>query len=816
MGRCLRWVPLAALALAACGGGASPPPPTLESGDVVIETNPLVLHLSTPRGDFTIDDFVEVGVVTNHDENLYYDPRDDTGVDWRAATRATGWDAKDEMLRLDNGARLGLVPGTVDGTATMIVDATGVDDAVHVRVVLPRAAGEPIYGMGENFASADANGSVREMQFRVDVDSESSTNETHVPVPLALWPARGAGALVADDRPGAFDVGVTRDDALLATYNQPDRAPLHVDLFTADDPLDLLRTYAQLSTLPAPPPKWAFAPQQWRNEDKSSQEVRDDAQAMRDNAIPGSVIWIDNPWQTAYNDFTFDETRFDAPQSLIDDLTAQGYKVLVWSTPYVDKDGPTAADFATARDNGWLVTDDRGAPFVFPWQNGPGALVDFTAEGASLWWQDHISRVTDMGIAGFKLDFGEDIVPELVGSIAPLRLAAGDAQVMHDRYTQYYHATYLGALPIGDGFLITRAGYWGEQRTNTCIWPGDLDSDFSLHGVDNGKGQRNVGGLPAAVAGMLSLSASGYPFYGSDIGGFREGPTTTELLCRWSEYAALGTIMQLGGGGASHNPWDTTLFPAPALAVYQTYSRLHMDLVPYLYTLAIQAANDGAPVTRPTRLVYWDAASDDATYLVGEDLFVAPVIEQGATSRDVVLPPGDWIDWWTGTATTGDGTASMQVSAPLETLPLWRRRGALIPMFARAADTLIPATAAGVTSYADPAYGRELRLLTTPAGAASVSLYDGTRASVDVGTDYTVTLQAGDEFDIITLDLDLRGSDLAIAPPATLDGTALATAADEAALTSCAAPGCILVDADRVRARVYLPDANPHELRLAR
>ncbi len=177
-------------------------------------------------------------------------------------------------------------------------------------------------------------------------------------------------------------------------------------------------------------------------------------------------------------------------------------------------------------------------------------------------------------------------MPNIGTTLTPWRLAAGTPQTLHNEYARYYHEAYFGSLPTDDLFLITRAGAYGEQNVNTSIWPGDLDSDFTRHGVDNGQGQINVGGLPAAIAGGLSLSVSGYPFYGSDIGGFRGGPTD-EVLARWSQYAALGTIMQLGGGGTSHNPWDATEFTdtATLTSIYVRYSRLHMDLVPYIYSL---------------------------------------------------------------------------------------------------------------------------------------------------------------------------------------------------------------------------------------
>ncbi len=811
------------LALAtACGGDDEPPPDTVASGDVVVETDPLRLVVSAPGGDFTVEAFVEVGVVESLDEGGYYDPRDaeDSAVRWQAATRATEYDPDTGVLTLDNGVTLALAQGPVEESSTLTLDAAGVENAVLLRLVMPRDPSEPIYGFGESFLSAEAGGSVREMQFRVDTESESSINEAHVPVPLALWPARGAGLFVEDPRPGAFDIGAARADRVLGTFTLASPGPLEAHLFTAEEPLGLLRRYASLTATPALPPLWAFAPQQWRNEHDSSDQVREDAEAMRSLGIPGSLMWIDNPWQTAYNDFIFDEDRFADPDQLIADLEALGYHVLVWSTPYVNRSGLTEPDFIEARDAGYLVTDDVGKPFVFPWQDGPGALVDFTADGATEWWRERISRVTDIGIRGFKLDFGEDVVPELGGRLANLNLAAGSAQTMHERYTYYYHQAYYGMFPDADGFLITRAGTYGEQAVNTCIWPGDLDSDFSLHGVDNGEGQRNVGGLPAAVAAGLSLSVSGYPFFGSDIGGFREGPPTTETLVRWSEYAALGTIMQLGGGGKSHNPWDETLFDPPALDVYQTYSRLHMDLVPHIFSLATRAAADGTPVTRPTRFVYPDAASDDATFLVGDALFVAPVIEEGATTREVTLPPGTWIDWWTGEAAEGDGQTSRTVDAPLETLPLWRRANAFVALFAREADTLLPATSAEVSSYADDEYGRELRLLIAPSGdPAEFQLYDGASAAGGIiDAAYELTATAGSTFDIMTFDIDAANAtaDSVTNPGDVLfDGSSLPLAASVEEVAACAAPGCWFWDAadSRLLVRVYLAGQSHHTIR---
>ena len=785
-----------------CGDNiSSEVPSSISEGPVTIESSPLRLIVEGGTGGFEKAAFVEVATVEELDAVHFYDPAGDEPVlTWETFEDATSFDPQTQAfgVKLSDGetVSIGLEPGPVSGTATIRIDVSSSERAVLARLVLPREPGEAIYGFGETFDSPLADGLTREMQLRIDQRWESGLNEFHVPIPLALWPGRGVGVFVDDPRPALFDIGATRSDALLATFTQSEPGSLAAHVFTAAEPLELARTYAAITALPAVPPRWAFAPQQWRNEHNSSDEVRDDATQMRTLGVPGSTMWIDNPWQTAYNSFEFDPVRFAGTTQLLSELKDNGYRVVVWSTPYVNRDGPTAAEFEEAEDRGFLVKERTGRPFVFPWQDGPGGLVDFTRPGAQQWWQERIARATNVGISGFKLDFGEDLVPEIAQAKTPFTLAGGTPQTLHSAYSEFYHRAYFEALPEGDAFLITRAGAPGEQAVNPAIWPGDLSSDFSRHGVDNGSGELNVGGLPAAISGGLSLSVSGYPFYGSDIGGFRDGPTTTEVLIRWAQYASLGTIMQLGGGGPSHNPWDTTLFGPEALPIYRRYARLHMDLFPTLYTLALAAGVDGTPVTVSTRFLYPSAASDDMTFLFGNVLFVAPVIEDGARMRRVILPPGEWVDFWADTLVSGDGVTEIDVAAALDTLPLWQRLGEVLALFTRPADTLEPATAAGVTSYADPVFGREITFRLAPAlASATFTVFDGATFSGEPsGADYSLEFGPGSEFNIFTVELHPTPS----APGAVIDpadviagGAPLVMVTDNDALLACDPdPGC--------------------------
>jgi alpha-D-xyloside xylohydrolase len=787
------------IAVSGCGG--APPPPQiqmqLDDGMVLtIDTDPLRLRVW--RGpDAVVDQsaFVEVGVVDKVDPKHYYDPAaPEPQIQFRAAERATAFDAGTHVLTLalDGGggdARLTVAAGR------LVLDTSGVTGAVLARFVLPLDAGEDVYGFGEAFDSPAARGVVREMQLRVDLARASSTNDVHAPVPLALYPARGVAFFADERRPGAFDVGAARANALLATFATAtlSLAPI------AGAPLDALDRYTALTGRPAAPPDWAFAPMMWRNANVGGDEVIADAQAARANAVPFSTLWVDNPWQTGYDTLTFDPSRFSDPAGMVTELDALGFRFVVWSAPYVDAAPPTDGDHAEAAAGGFLITDATGRAFDWPWSDGPGALVDFTAPGATDWWRQRIARATALGVHGFKLDFAEDLVPELGGNKTTFQTHDGSTDVMHAAYAIGYHAAYLGALPPGDGFLITRAGTYGSQSVSTCIWPGDLDNDFRRHD------DTQVGGLPAAIAGGLSLSASGFPFFGSDIGGFREGLPSEEALLRWSEYAALGTIMQLGGGGgqgSSHFPWDTTEWSAAALPIFQRYARLHMDLFPYLYSLAGDAAAHGHPVTRAPGLMFPGHPYED-DFLVGDALFVAPVVEAGATTRTVTLPPGDWIDWWTGARSAGG--AAVTVAAPLDTLPLWRRAGELVVLLIAPVDTVLPSSAAGVASLADPALARGVRVLVTPGAAASFDLYDGghVAASADAGG-VTVQAAAGARHQDFRFEVDWRNSPLAATPPSTAN---LPAAPDRASVDSCAAPGCWFYDAASGTAFVRLVGA---------
>jgi alpha-D-xyloside xylohydrolase len=199
-------------------------------------------------------------------------------------------------------------------------------------------------------------------------------------------------------------------------------------------------------------------------------------------------------------------------------------------------------------------------------------------------------------------------------------------------------------------------------------------------------------------------------------------------MARWSEFAAFSTVMELGGGGVSHNVWDFTVsnFDQELLDIYAKYARLHMTLFPYLYSYVAQNSKDGTPIVRAPGMQYPDdAALAAAPYelFFGEDLLVAPVVEAGAQSRQVTLPAGSWVNYWTHEIVTGPATVS--VAAPLDTLPLFVRAGAILPELAPDVDTLAPATDPSVVTAEMRADQMSIEVFPGD-HQTSFELYDGT------------------------------------------------------------------------------------------
>ena len=456
----------------------------------------------------------------------------------------------------------------------------------------------------------------------------------------------------------------------------------------------ILGRYADLTGHMPLPPLWALGNQQSRwsyyPETVASQVV--DEYRKRD--IPLDVIHLDIDYMQAYRDFTFDTTRFPDPKAMSDRFASKGVKIVAIVDPGV-KYQPDTEKAQTSlpfpphiellpQDKSYYAFNDglrqgffqkrrNGEIFVPKVWPGDSVFVDFTLPAASKWWGDMHRAYTDNGIAGIWNDMNEpsDFVDQTGRNQMDVVSYDEGEKSTHAKNRNVFalleaRATYEGLerlQPDKRPYVITRAAYAGIQRYST-MWTGDTNSTWDS--------------LAMVTPMLTSLGLSGQPFVGGDIGGFI-GRGNGELLTRWYQIGFLSPFCRNHKtiDGYDQEPWR---FGSYYEDIIRKYLKLRYRLMPFLYSSLEVAHRTGAPMFRPLVLNYQEdenTSNLDDEFMIGDDLLVAPVVAPGITNRLVYLPKGVWYDYWTGAKINGGTT--VRAEAPLETVPMFVRGGAIIP-----------------------------------------------------------------------------------------------------------------------------------------
>jgi alpha-glucosidase (family GH31 glycosyl hydrolase) len=334
--------------------------------------------------------------------------------------------------------------------------------------------------------------------------------------------------------------------------------------------------------------------------------------------------------------------------------------------------------FEQAVDQGLVAENAAGEPYLVPspFPGAQAAVIDFTDPAARSWWRNRIWDLLDTGADGFMNDFGEQVEPDMRFDDGSTGLA------MHNRYpvlqakiTRQAVNQWQRLNPGREVFFFQRAGFSGSPGSSAfenAQFPGDETVDWA---VDTG--------LPSIVPDMLNRAVMGAPGFTTDIGGYaqfrKEAPilpaTSGELFTRWSQAAALTPFFRVHNSGlnGARMPWD---FGPSELQSWKEMADLHNRARPLIKRLWRVFLRTGVPMTRPLWLVDPGTARTaraDDQWLLGPDLLVAPVMEQGAVSRPVWFPEGCWRLHGEGAAIRGGRESA--VEAPLDSLPWFTRCG---------------------------------------------------------------------------------------------------------------------------------------------
>ena len=373
---------------------------------------------------------------------------------------------------------------------------------------------------------------------------------------------------------------------------------------------------------------------------------------------------------------------------MVRELKELGVELMVSVWPTVNA---LSENFSTMLDRGLLLRTERGMATLMTFQDnrpeGPVGVYYYDSTNPEarqfIWDQVREHYYDDYGIKTYWLDACEpEMFPMDVDNVRfhiGTGLAVGNAYPLLHEKGFYEHIHALDTQPVVN---LCRSGWAGSQRYGAAIWSGDINSTFEI--------------LQTQVRAGLNMALSGIPWWTTDIGGFYgadiESSYFRELVVRWFQYSVFCPLFRLHGyrmqsesseemlnSGADNEVWS---FGDEAYGIIKGLLSLRERLRPYVAQQMQLAHEKGLPPMRPLFFDFPDdeaSASVDDQYLFGADVLVAPVLFEGARSREVYLPAGTtWTDAWSGE--TFDGGQRINADAPLNHIPVYLRAGAKLPI----------------------------------------------------------------------------------------------------------------------------------------
>lgn len=536
-------------------------------------------------------------------------------------------------------------------------------------VSLTLAGNGSMYGAGERGHKMNLRGDTLTMYNRQNygyTGSDPRINQMNITMPLFL--STDGYAVVFDDF-GAAQM-VLSDPV---TYTTESTSPVsYYFVLSRDGSLaSLTESLSELTGRQELPPLWSMgyitSKYGYHNQDETEGVI----DTLKAAGYPVDGIVLDLYWYGKEQDMgrlDWDPVQWPDPTDMMSYLKQRGVNLVAISQPYVLRNGKGLANYEELSPKGLFVRDSTGGPQEVKIWVGEGAMWDMANPDTRRWLSDRYAKLTDMGVAGWWGDLGEPEVHPETG----LHANGLTARQYHNQYgndwSEIIYDLFKEKYPDTRLMTMMRGGTTGLQRYDVFPWSTDVS--------------RSWGGMAPQITIMTQSGLSGLGYMGHDVGGFAvdpENPVDPELYVRWLQLGTFSPILRTHAQEAAE-PYK-----------YPEYQDIILPLIkeryrwlPYNYTLAWENASKGYPLVRPLEFHStkptgaYDNVNDQ--YMWGSEVMVAPVMEQGATSRTVVFPSTStlWFDINNPSMTYKGGTTAT-VDAPLSVLPMYARAGAFIP-----------------------------------------------------------------------------------------------------------------------------------------
>lgn len=418
-------------------------------------------------------------------------------------------------------------------------------------------------------------------------------------------------------------------------------------------------------------PKWAYGLIQSKDKYGSQAQILAVKDGYRKNKIPLDAIVQDwHYWDGAGKQgcYCFNNVYGNVKSTITQLHDANIHTMIsIWSQ--LEDGSPPFAEF---NSKGWLWPSDGTTHFIDTynkdareafWKNMKTSFFDPAVQGWDGWWFDNDE----------PFPYPDGVNRRTVNT------AMGKGVLYYNSYsfpmTEMFYRNWRAEIPGKRAVILHRANFPGQQAHSTMQWNNDIACNFTT--------------LKNSVPSGLSSTMTGIPYWTTDIGGYWgvnvdfSTPTNQELMVRWLQYGAFLPIFRIHGNmkaGQGKELYSTT-FSAETRANLLISDKLRYRLMPYTYSLAWMTTNEDYT---PMRSLIFDFRTDPNVksvgnqYMYGPAFMVSPVTTEGATSRSVYFPGGQWYDFWTGQLRNGGNT--MTVNAPLSQIPLHMRAGSIVPM----------------------------------------------------------------------------------------------------------------------------------------
>ncbi|MGE3726949.1 MAG: glycoside hydrolase family 31 protein [Candidatus Sericytochromatia bacterium] len=582
--------------------------------------------------------------------------------------KALGMTCDTPFLRQEDLPPAGMRHPALDGS-----DGLPMGSGLSLNLAL--GADDAIYGLGERTGFLNKRGRIWKNWTKDEFFHSPQADPLYQSHPFMLLRRENAyiGIYLDESWYSCFDLGYSDPDSMSLYSAGP---TLDLYLIPGPHPAEILKRYTQLTGRAPLPPLWSLGAHQCRWSYPDQESVLAVAQAYREHKLPLDALWLDIDHMDGYKVFSFSNQRFPDPAALTAQLKGLGFHTVVIVDPGVKQEAHYSV-YESGRQIQAFIRDLQDREYVGEVWPEPVVWPDFSQAEVRAWWGHCQDFYRNQGVAGLWIDMNEPAVFKTPGKTLPLHLRQGKHThaELHNLYGyQMAMATWEGLKsrkPDCRPFVLTRSGCPGIQKY-AMVWTGD-NSSYWEH-------------LEMSLPMLMNLGLSGVPFVGADIGGF-SGDCDGELLLRWTQLGVLYPFMRnhAGKGSRRQEPWQ---FGEPWLSQIRAALELRYQLLPYLYSLAKQAAEGGDPLLMPLLYAYPDDPQTWSLHdqcLLGPDLLAAPVLRPGQSRRAVYLPAGTWQDFWTGKRYPG--REWILCETPLSHLPLFQRCGSALPLVAPAQQT---------------------------------------------------------------------------------------------------------------------------------